>query len=225
MLKFSHSSHGSMNTLQEFIIIFGAIALYLGVPFKVSGACIIHCTSTTSLIQILSAFYLQRTSKPRSKAVALVFIWMNSMVSHIPNREASCEPPCYSQYTSVGATSVSDVVSTTAHERKHISTSKSLQSTKSKRLESQQSTSNSLQHRHKISLDILPYELQLMIYRNLLPHKERIEIVPSQFLVFYHNRYYITREPELTGGYTAILCTNGAIYGLASGIPCLQAVG
>ena len=68
------------------------------------------------------------------------------------------------------------------------------------------------------SLDTLPYELQLMICRNLLPHKERTEIVPSQFLVFYHNRYYITREPELTGGYTAILCTNGAVYGLASGI-------
>ena len=141
------------------------------------------------------------------------------MVSHIPNREASCEPPCYSQYTGVGATCVSDVVSTMAHERKHISTSKSLQSTKSKRPESQQSTSNSLQHRHrKISLDTLPCELQLMIYSNLLLHKERIEIVPSQFLVFYHNRYYITREPELTGGYTAILCTNGAVYGLASGI-------
>jgi len=142
------------------------------------------------------------------------------MVSHIPNREASCEPPCYSQYTSVGATSVTDVVSTTTHKRKHISTSKSLRSTKSKRPESQQSSSNSLQHRHrKISLDTLPHELQLMICRNLFPHKERIEIVPSQFLVFYHNRYYITREPELTGGCTAILCTNKAIYSLASEIP------
>lgn len=58
-----------------------------------------------------------------------------------------------------------------------------------------------------------------MIYRNLLPHKERIEIVPCQFLVLYHNRYYITREPELTGGYTAILSTNKAIYGLASEVP------
>jgi hypothetical protein len=142
------------------------------------------------------------------------------MVSHIPNREASCEPPCYSQYTSVGAASVSDIVSTTAYKRKHISTSKSLQLTKSKRPESQHSSSNSLQHRHrKISLDILPYELRLMIYRSLLPHKERIEIVPSQFLVFYHNRYYTTREPGLTGGYAAILCTNKAIYGLASEIP------
>ena len=144
---------------------------------------------------------------------------MNSIVSHIPNREASCEPPCSFQYTSVGATSVTDVVSTTAHKRKHISTSTSPPSAKTKCLESQQSSSNSLQYRHrKISLDTLPHELQLMIYRNLLLHKERIEIVPSQFLVYCHNGCYITREPELTVGYTAILCTNKAIYGLASEI-------
>ncbi len=118
---------------------------------------------------------------------------MNSMVSRIPNRDASREPPCSSQYTSVGATSATDVVSATAHKRKRISTSKSLRSAKRKRPESQ-SSSNLLQHQNrKISLDTVPDELQLMIHGNLLPHQEWIEIIPSQFLVYYHNGCYITR--------------------------------
>lgn len=186
MLEFNHSSHGSTFILCKNLLFFRCHRLIFRRTvqnlWSLRYPLYFYNISNSNSISSLSS---KKPPNHCSKAVAPVFIWVNFMVSHIPNREASCEPPCYSQYTSVGAASVSDVVSTTAHKRKHISTSKSLQLTKSKRPESQQSSSNSLQHRHrKIFLDTLPYEFQLIIYRNLLPHKERIEIVPSQFLVF-----------------------------------------